>query len=208
MEGSKYIFLSIDDKIFEKKVFRILIQIPDYKIFTSLDGHLVLKDENNSLLVTTLLPSLDDHYNPLFEIRKKFSLINILVITEPENAFRIFETFKAGANGFCLKSDNENEFIHHIDSMFKFGHSVSPSLVPLMIKNFQKKNIVEEILSLKEIQIAKELSSGLSYKLIADKIGLSIDGVRFHLQKIYRKLDINSKGELISLFHSNNEFRY
>lgn len=92
--------------------------------------------------------------------------------------------------------------------MFKFGHSVSPSLVPLMIKNFQKKNIVEEILSLKEIQIAKELSSGLSYKLIADKIGLSIDGVRFHLQKIYRKLDINSKGELISPFHSNNEFRY
>ena len=208
MEGSKYIFLSIEDKFFEKEVLKILIQIPDHKIFTSLDSYLVLNDENNSLLVTTLLPSLDDHYNPLFDIRNKFSLINILVISEPENSFRIFETFKTGANGFCLKSENENEFIHHIYSMFKYRHSVSASLVPLMIKNFQKKNIVEEILSPKEIQIAKELSAGLSYKLIADKIGLSIDGVRFHLQKIYRKLDINSKGELISLFHSNNDFRH
>jgi hypothetical protein len=43
------------------------------------------------------------------------------------------------------------------------------TLLPLMIKNFQKKSIVEEVLTVKEINIAKELSSGLSYKIIADK---------------------------------------
>jgi DNA-binding CsgD family transcriptional regulator len=79
------------------------------------------------------------------------------------------------------------------------------SLLPLMIKNFQKKSIVEEVLTEKEINIAKELSVGLSYKMIADRIGISIDGVRFHLQKIYRKLEINSKGELMSLFLSNKD---
>jgi DNA-binding CsgD family transcriptional regulator len=41
--------------------------------------------------------------------------------------------------------------------------------------------------------------------MIADKVGISIDGVRFHLQKIYRKLEINSKGELIALFLSNKD---
>ena len=89
--------------------------------------------------------------------------------------------------------------------MFKLGNSVSLSLLPLMIKNFQKKSIIEQVLNEKEINIAKELSAGLSYKMIADRIGISIDGVRFHLQKIYRKLEINSKGELMALFLSNKD---
>jgi DNA-binding CsgD family transcriptional regulator len=89
--------------------------------------------------------------------------------------------------------------------MFKLGNSVSLSLLPLMINYFQKKSIVEEVLTGKEINIAKELSAGLSYKMIAERVGISIDGVKFYLQKIYRKLDLNSKGELIALFLSNKD---
>ena len=208
MDGNKYIILLLDDLSLEKKIKEVLSVRQEYMFLFSLDDVPLNCDSNTSLVVTTLLPSLGDNYNPLSEIRRKFSWINILVITEPENSFRIFETFKAGANGFCLKSESAKEFAHHVDTMFKLGNSVSMSLLPLMIKNFQKKSIIEEVLTVKEINIAKELSAGLSYKLIADKVGISIDGVRFHLQKIYRKLDINSKGELIALFLSNKDSNF
>jgi DNA-binding NarL/FixJ family response regulator len=205
MEGPKYVILLLDDLSLEKKIKKVLLDYPQYKLLFSLDKVSYQNDKSNTVVITTLLPSLGDYYNPLSEIKRKFPWINILVITEPENSFRIFETFKAGANGFCLKSESALEFAHHVDAMFKLGNSVSMSLLPLMIKNFQKKSIIEEVLTVKEINIAKELSSGLSYKLIADKVGISIDGVRFHLQKIYRKLEINSKGELIALFLSNKD---
>jgi DNA-binding NarL/FixJ family response regulator len=205
MEGNKNIILLLDDLSLEKKMKVVLSGYPEYTLLFSLDDTSLQNDKNNTLVITTLLPSLGDNYNPLSEIRRKFSWINILVITEPENSFRIFETFKAGANGFCLKSETAQEFAHHVEAMFTLGNSVSMTLLPLMIKNFQKKSIIEEVLTEKEINIAKELSSGLSYKLIADKVGISIDGVRFHLQKIYRKLEINSKGELIALFLSNKD---
>jgi DNA-binding NarL/FixJ family response regulator len=205
MEGNKYVILLLDDLSLENKIKEVLLGYPEYKFLFSLDDASSQNDKSNTLVITTLLPSLGDYYNPLSEIKRKFSWINILVITEPENSFRIFETFKAGANGFCLKSESALEFAHHVDAMFKLGNSVSMSLLPLMIKNFQKKSIIEEVLTVKEINIAKELSAGLSYKLIADKVGISIDGVRFHLQKIYRKLEINSKGELIALFLSNKD---
>jgi len=208
MEGSKYVILLLDDLSLEKKIKKVLLEYPQYKLLFSLDKVSYQNDKSNTVVITTLLPSLGDYYNPLSEIKKKFSWINILVITEPENSFRIFETFKAGANGFCLKSESALEFAHHVDAMFKLGNSVSMTLLPLMIKNFQKKSIVEEVLTEKELNIAKELSAGLSYKMIADKVGISIDGVRFHLQKIYRKLEINSKGELIALFLSNKDFNY
>ena len=205
MEGNKYVILLLDDLSLENKIKEVLLGYPEYKFLFSLDDASSQNDKSNTLVITTLLPSLGDYYNPLSEIKRKFSWINILVITEPENSFRIFETFKAGANGFCLKSESALEFAHHVDAMFKLGNSVSMSLLPLMIKNFQKKSIIEEVLTVKEINIAKELSAGLSYKLIADKVGISIDGVRFHLQKIYRKLEINSKSELIALFLSNKD---
>jgi DNA-binding NarL/FixJ family response regulator len=205
MNGNKNIVLLLDDQSLEIKINEVLSGFPEYKLLFFLDEAFLYNNKNNTLIITTLLPSLGDNYNPLSEIRRKFSWINILVITEPENSFRIFETFKAGANGFCLKSESTKEFTHHVETMFKLGNSVSMSLLPMMIKNFQKKSIVEEVLTEREINIAKELSAGLSYKMIADRIGISIDGVRFHLQKIYRKLEINSKGELIALFLSNKD---
>jgi len=205
MDGHKYIILLLDDLSLEKKIKDVLSDYPDYKLLSSLDDPTLLNINNNALVITTLLPSLGDNYNPLTDIRRKLFWINILVITEPENSFRIFETFKAGANGFCLKSESVHEFALHVDNMFKLGNTLSVSLIPLMVKNFQKKSIIDEVLTVKEINIAKELSAGLSYKMIADKVGISIDGVRFHLQKIYRKLEINSKGELIALFLSNKD---
>lgn len=39
---------------------------------------------------------------------------------------------------------------------------------------------------------------GLSYKMIAAKHFISTDTVKNHIQGIYRKLHVNSKGEAIS----------
>jgi DNA-binding CsgD family transcriptional regulator len=43
--------------------------------------------------------------------------------------------------------------------------------------------------------------AGLSYKLVADTMNISIDTVRKYIKSIYRKLHINSKGELIAKYH-------
>jgi len=90
MDGNKYIILLLDDLSLEKKIKEVLSVRQEYKFLFSLDVAPLRDDSNTSLVVTTLLPSLGDNYNPLFEIRRKFSWINILVITEPENSLRIF----------------------------------------------------------------------------------------------------------------------
>ncbi len=51
----------------------------------------------------------------------------------------------------------------------------------------------------KKNQIVKLVCQGQSYKMIASETNLSIDGVRYHLQRIYRKLEINSKTELVAI---------
>ena len=48
-------------------------------------------------------------------------------------------------------------------------------------------------------EILEALVDGLSYKMIAAKHFISTDTVKNHIQGIYRKLHVNSKGEAISL---------
>jgi DNA-binding CsgD family transcriptional regulator len=38
---------------------------------------------------------------------------------------------------------------------------------------------------------------GLSYKMIAARLGVTLETIRQHIKNIYRKLQVNSKGEVI-----------
>ena len=51
------------------------------------------------------------------------------------------------------------------------------------------------------MQVIIAMTEGLSYKLIADRILTSIDIVRYHIKNIYRKLNVNSKVEVINKYH-------
>lgn len=53
------------------------------------------------------------------------------------------------------------------------------------------------MLTQRQHEIVLGIVDGLSYKMIAARLDISIDTVRSHIMHIYRALNINSKGELI-----------
>ena len=67
-----------------------------------------------------------------------------------------------------------------------------------VIEYFQPKKKLEKPLSEREYDIVLALVEGLSYKMIADKYDISLDTVRQHIRNVYRKLNVNSKGEVIT----------
>lgn len=56
---------------------------------------------------------------------------------------------------------------------------------------------LEETLTKKEKEVLTCLCHGLSYKEIAEKMYVSINTVNFHIKNIYRKMNINSRNELL-----------
>ena len=47
------------------------------------------------------------------------------------------------------------------------------------------------------MEIIRGLKDGLSYKMIADQLQISIETVRDHIKTIYRKLQVNSRNEVV-----------
>ena len=56
----------------------------------------------------------------------------------------------------------------------------------------------ENTLTPREQEILEGLVDGLSYKMIAARFFISADTVKNHIQGIYKKLHVHSKGEAIS----------
>ncbi len=56
----------------------------------------------------------------------------------------------------------------------------------------------------KEYEVLKRLSIGLSYKMIAEEMGISYFTVNNHIKNIYTKLEVHSMGEAIALVYKFN----
>lgn len=79
---------------------------------------------------------------------------------------------------------------------------MSPSIARHVVNFFRFKQRVKSPdvdLTDRQKDILQGLVDGKSYKMIADSCGITLETVRDHIKKIYRKLQINSRGELVSM---------
>lgn len=132
-------------------------------------------------------------------IRDLFPDTDIIMLTVFSDSEKIFQSICAGATGYALKGTPMPDIYRAILEIKAGGSYMSPSIARKVMNHFiPEKKYKSERLTPKEKQIVEALTEGLSYKLIADKLGMSMDTVRFHIKNIYRKLHVNSKAEVIS----------
>jgi DNA-binding NarL/FixJ family response regulator len=79
------------------------------------------------------------------------------------------------------------------------GAYMTPKVARIVFNSFQRPQARFEKLTEREQDVCTAILDGLSYKLIAERYNISINTVRMNVKNIYRKLKINSKGELFNL---------
>ena len=111
----------------------------------------------------------------------------------------IYQSLQAGALGYVSKDMPLESIKDAILTVHAGGSYMNPQIARKVVAYFQKTNAIKEMLTDKEWQIAVGIKKGLSYKVVAEHNDMSIDGVRFYIQRIYRKLNINSRGQLSNI---------
>lgn len=134
-------------------------------------------------------------------IKKIATSIDIVMLSSYEDADRIFNALQAGAVGYISKKSSLIKIKEAIEIIHRGGSYMSPTIARKVIGFFEPKpkNIKRDsILTERQQQIVGGLADGLSYKMIAGKYSISLETVRDHIKKIYKKLGVNSKAEVIS----------
>lgn len=137
-------------------------------------------------------------------IKEKNPQTDVIMITVFKDSDKIFKSLCSGATGYILKGTSFEEIKESILTILKGGSYMSPTIARKIVEYFNPlQKLTESKLTQREEQIVKTLVDGLSYKLIADRLSISVDTVRYHIKNIYTKLEVNSKSEVIAKFLKN-----
>lgn len=136
-------------------------------------------------------------------LKDKFPKMLFLMCTSFEDNDKIFNSLKAGASGYILKSEGPAKIMAALTEMLNGGSPMSSSIARKVVASFKSiDNDKSQILMLteREKEVLEALSKGMMNKEVAHYLQISQGTVRKHVQNIYEKLQVNTRVEALNLF--------
>lgn len=141
------------------------------------------------------------------ELRTKRPTAEIVVITVFGDERNVIRSIEAGASGYLLKGGDEASIQRAIRELLAGGSPVSPAIARHLLRRFRSEPVAAEPdappsskpspFSAREKEVLKLAAKGFTFPEIADLLGVSAHTVTTHMRRIYRKLEVSSKGEAI-----------
>lgn len=140
-------------------------------------------------------------------VRSRGDLRPIVLLTSSINDQSAKEAMDLGVNGLVIKASAPRDLLICLEAVAQgrrwFDQDVMQRAMELVGGPAQLDPL--EPLSPRERGIAGLVQRGLRNKEIADELGLTEGTVKVHLHKIFEKLDLRSRTELILLTRSESD---
>lgn len=136
-------------------------------------------------------------------IKNALQKSDIIMLTTYDESEIIYKALCSGACSYISKKTSLKVIMDSIFTVYRGGSYMSPSIARKIVEHFSpvKQQVQSsEVLTSRQLEIVKYLSDGLSYKMIAESLHISIDTVRSHIKKIYKILQVNNKLAVIDMY--------
>lgn len=142
----------------------------------------------------------------LKEMRPELLVIMLTICGDDD---QIFESLKAGASGYLLKTASPGEILEAIVEVHSGGAPMSSTIAHKLVRYFQQLKTPAPATNLtkRESEILNYLVKGYQYKEIADALSIGGSTVRTHIEHIYEKLHVSSRTEAVVKFLKSDSGR-
>jgi DNA-binding NarL/FixJ family response regulator len=133
-------------------------------------------------------------------IKKRAPKCQVIMLTIYDNVDKVFQALCNGATGYLVKQTPLQKIKEAIRSMHEEGGApMSPGIARKVVEYFNPKTPEDrhEKLTSREAQVVQAIEEGLTNKEVAIRLDISLETVKSHIKNIYRKLEINSRHDLI-----------
>ncbi len=152
----------------------------------------------NVILMDIGLPNMDG-IEATLRIKDFLPETKILIFTSRDSEHDVFESFKAGADGYIMKGASPEQTISAIKAVHEGVGWIDPAIAKLVFSSIQKPStaVVTEVskkssntygLTDRELDVLELMVEGLSNPQIADKLVIAKATTKAHVHSILQKL--------------------
>jgi len=167
---------------------------------------LILEKESVDLIVLDIAIPEGQGIQMIETIKSIAPEVKILIFSAFEEELYARRYLKAGANGYLNKLSSEEEFKHAFDEMISTGSYISAVVKSKMNTTYaQKSGNPLDLLSVREIEIARMLVKGYGNLEIGNTLELQNSTVSTYKNRIFDKLAVSNTVALASLFQTYDD---
>jgi DNA-binding NarL/FixJ family response regulator len=152
------------------------------------------------VLVDLNLPGMDG-IEGIRRLRERWPDLKAIVFTVFGDDARIFDALCAGASGYLLKNTSRAKLLEGLREAADGGAPMSPSVARRVISLFRDVRppaSADHDLTPHELRVLRLFADGHNYRSAAAELDTSYSTVNYHLQQIYRKLQVHGKSEAVA----------
>jgi len=142
-------------------------------------------------------------------LKARFPDLLVVMLTAFEEPERIVRAIAAGADGYLVKRSDAREVLEEIRAVVAGGSPLTPSVARSVLATLRAASplpggvpageaLARYGLSEREAEVLRALVAGKGYKEIGYDLHISVDTVRSHIRKVYRKLQVHSAPEAVA----------
>ncbi len=170
-----------------------------------LDAALHLRRNDLDVLISDLELAGSDVTNIICKAMQENSSLDTLCYTYRSDEVSVIRAIQAGAMGYILRGSNE-DLPNCVRLIHGGGSPVSPIVARSVLRAIQAQYQQQEdprrrydtmTLSTRETEILQLLAKGISFAEIGVVLSISPHTVTAHIKKIYKKLQVHSRGEAV-----------
>lgn len=195
----------VDDHVMVRSGLRLfLLAFEDLKLVgEAANGEEAIRlcnRENTDVILMDMVMPIMDGVRATREIHSQFPRIKIIGLTTFYDPEMIRSMLDAGASSFLLKSVSAIELARAIRDASNGKPTISPEIQDFLKGHRPTATQVSNYkLSAREREVLIGIISGLSNAEIARKLVISLSTAKFHVTRIFTKLNVSNRAEAVSL---------
>jgi DNA-binding NarL/FixJ family response regulator len=129
----------------------------------------------------------------IIAIRNEFREARIIVLTTYKGDVQVLRALKAGARAYLLKGLLRKELLETIRAVHAGEKRIPPEIASQLAEH-----AADDALTLREIDVLSLLAGGSANKLIADRLSITEETVKFHVRNILSKESRKNKFTVVA----------
>jgi DNA-binding NarL/FixJ family response regulator len=133
------------------------------------------------------------------EIQQVGPRTRLAILTGPTGDRHVMEAVESGCSAFAAMDKSDAELVSAVRAASAGTAHLHPELVAGLVQRLDRtQRRATDDLTARELEVLGLLASGLGNAALADKLGVSVNTVRHHVQSILSKLGVHTKLQAVT----------